>query len=119
MMLRQVMLASVANNKNYNCIFIEIARDTQSRSEIGTSRSTAKDPFHSPKHARQLERFTIRDVDHFIDILDVYIRGHDLLADSLDEVWSRLHDLSSFFIGLENRAVRICADDPDGGILLF
>src|SRR6185369_15177183 len=118
-MLRQVMLAGIANNEDYDCILVQISRDTQCRSEICAGRAAAKDSLQSPKLAGQFERFSIGDINHFVDVLDVYVRWNNLLADALDKVRSRLNNLSGLFVGLENRAVRICADNPDARVFLF
>src|SRR5262245_1307531 len=112
MMLRQVMLAGIANNENNDRILIKISRYSQSRSEICSGRTAAEDSFYSPELARHLKRITIRDVNHFVDVLDVHIRRNNFLADSLDEIRRRFNDLPCLFISLENRAVRIGADDP-------
>src|ERR1043165_1647925 len=119
MVLRKVMLAGIANDENNDRILIKIVRHSQSSGEICPRRTAAKDSFHSPEHAQHLKRFTIRDVDHFVDVLDVHVRRNDFLSDSLDEVRSRFNNLSGLFKGLENRAVRICADDPDARVSLF
>src|SRR5678816_2410490 len=113
------MLAGIADYENDDRILIKTTRHTQSRSEICASRSAAEDSFHSTEHARQFERFTISDVNHFVDILDVYVCRNDLLSDSLDEVRRRLDDLSGLFISFENRSVRICADNLDARVFLF
>src|ERR1051325_4095397 len=102
MVFRKVMLAGIANDENNDRILIKIVRHSQSSGEICPRRTTAKDPFHSPEHPRHLKRFTIRDVDHFVDVLDVHVRRNDFLSDSLDEIRSSLNDLPSLFIRLKN-----------------
>src|ERR1043165_9242883 len=104
------MLARVADDENYDRVLVEGAGDTQSGREISPGRSTAEDSLHSSQQPRQLERFTISNVDYLINVLDVNVNRHDLLADSLYEIRSRLHDFSRLFVGLENRSVRIGAD---------
>src|ERR1041384_2837134 len=111
MMLRQIMLAGVTNNKNYNRVLVQRACHTQRGGEIGAGGSTAEDPLQPAQHPRQLKRFTIGNVDYFIDILYMNVRRHDLLTDSLDEIRSRFNNLSCLFVSLENRSVRIGADD--------
>src|SRR5215213_6582831 len=113
------MFAGVTNNEHNDCILIERGGHAQRRGEISSCGSAAENSLHPPQHARQLKRFTISDVDYFIDVLDVNVRWHDLLSDSLDEIRSRLYDLSGLFVILENRAVRIGADDADARILFF
>src|ERR1044072_8242934 len=101
-MLRQVMLACIADNENDDCILIKTARHAQSRSKIGSSRAAAEYSFHSTKHARHLKRFAISHVNHFVDILDMNVCRNNLLPDSLDEVRRRLVNLSGLFVGFEN-----------------
>src|SRR5690349_7360357 len=113
------MLASVANNEDDDRTLVKIVRHAQSSSEICASRTAAKNSFQAPKHPRHLKRFTVRDVDHFVDVLDVHVRRNNLLTDALDEIRSSLNYLPGLFISLEDRAIRIGADDPDARVLLF
>ena len=119
MVFRQVVLAGVANYENDDRVLIEIVCDAQSSGEICACRSAAKDSLQSPKHARQIERFPIRDVDHLVDVLDVHVRRNNFLTDTFDEIRSSLDDLPGFFVRLEDRTVGIGADDPDARVLLL
>src|ERR1700741_4030510 len=119
MMLGQIMLAGVANNKDDNRVFVETTRDTQCGSEICASGSAAEDSLRTSQHARHLKRFAIGYVDYFVNVLDVNVGWNNLLTNSFNEVRSRLNNFSGLFVGLENRAVRIGADDSDVRIFLF
>src|SRR5689334_6193722 len=112
-MLRQIMFAGVANDENNNGIFVEICSDAKCRGEIRSRRTAAKNSFQASELARQLKRFAIRNVDDFVDVLDVYVRRHNLLPDSFNQVRSGFHDLSGLFESLEDRTVGIRADNPD------
>src|SRR6185436_13559419 len=107
------MLTGVANDKDDDRVLIESTRDTQCGSEIRASGSTAEDSLHTAQQPRQLKRFAIGYVDHLVNVLDVNVGWHNLLTDSLDEIRSRFDDLSGLFVSLENRTVRIGADDSD------
>src|SRR6185369_3468521 len=118
-MLRQVMFASVANNENHDRILVETLRDAQSCRKISAGRPAAEDSLQSPEQSRHFERFAIGYIYHFVDELDVDVRGDDFLADSSHEIRSRLWGFACFLVGLENRTVGIRADDPDRRILFF
>src|SRR5215207_8493836 len=118
-MLAQIMLACVTNDENYDRILIQSICYTQRCREVRPGRAAAKDSFQSSQQPRHLKRFAVRHVDNFVYILDVHIRRHDLLTNSLDQVWSCFNNLSRFFVRLENRAIRIGADNTDMRIFLF
>src|SRR5689334_5944303 len=118
-MLRQIMFAGVTDNEHNESILIERGGYAQRGGEIGPRGSAAKNSLQAPQHARQLKRFTISHVDHFVDVLDVHVRWDDLLPDSLDEIRSGFNDLSGLFVSLEDRAVGIRADDANARILLL
>src|SRR6185369_4798608 len=118
-MLRQVVLPGIADDEDDDRVFVERRSDAQRRGEIRARRATAKNSFQASQHARQLKRLTIRYIDHFIDVLDVNIRRHDLLTDTFDEIGRRFDNLSGLFVSLEDRAVRIGADDANTRILFF
>src|SRR6185503_17811408 len=113
------MFASVTNNEHNDCILIERGGNTQCRGEIGSGGSAAENSLHASQHARHIKRFTIGDVDHFIDVLDVNVRWHDFLPDPLDEVRSGFYNLSGLLVSLEDRAVGISADDANARIFFF
>src|SRR5215216_135146 len=113
------MFARIADDENYNGVLVEGAGYTQSGREISAGRSAAEDSLHSSQQPRQIKRFAIGNVDYFVNVLDVNVRRHDLLPDSLDEIRSRFDNLSGLFVSLENRAVRIGADDSDRRVLLL
>src|SRR4029079_2231059 len=118
-MLSQIMFASITNNEHNNCILIERGGNAQRRGQIRPRRSAAENPLRPPQHTRHFKRFTIGDVDYFVDVLDVNVRWHDFLPDSLDEIRRRLNYFSSLFVSLENRAIGIGADDANTRILFF
>src|SRR6185369_1704143 len=118
-MLRQIVFASITNNEHNDCILVERGCNAQRGGEIGAGRSAAENSLHSSQHTRQLKRFTIGDVDYFIYVLDMNVRWHDLLSDPLDKIRSSFYDLSGLFVILEDRAVRISADDANTRIFFF
>src|ERR1051325_11118643 len=118
-MLRQVMFARVADDEDDDRFFVERRSHAQRRTEISAGGTAAENSFQASQHARHLKRFTIRDVDHFVDVLDVNVWWDDLLADAFDEIRSRFDDLSGLFVRLEDRTVRIGADDANARILFF
>src|ERR1044072_4448934 len=119
MMLRQIVLTRVANNKDDNRVLIETTRDTECGGEIRAGGSAAEDSFRASQQARHLERFAIGYVDNLVNVLDVNVRWHNLLTDTFNEIRSCFNNLSGFFESLENRTIRIGADDSDVRILLF
>src|ERR1700752_801356 len=119
MVLREIVLAGVADNKDYNCVLIKITRHAQRRSKICACGPTAEDSFHASEQTRHLKRLPIRNVNNLVDVFDVNVRWNDLLTNSLDEVRSGFNDLSRLFVSLKDRSIRIGADDFDTPIFLF
>src|ERR1700741_714648 len=107
MMLGEIVFTGVANNKNDDCILIQVGCHTECSCEIRPRGTAAKDSLHASQKTRHLKRLSIRDVNHFVDVLDLNVRRHYLLTDSFDEVRSRLHNLSRLLISLENGAIGI------------
>src|SRR6266403_3836606 len=113
------MFSGIANDENNDRIVIQIAGDAKSRRQVCSSGTAAKNSFHATEEARHLKRFTIGGVGYLIDISDVNVRWYDLLSDAFHQVRSRLHKFPCLFIGLENRAVGVSADDLNMRILFF
>src|SRR5437868_12007732 len=113
------MLAGIANDENYDRVLVEILRHAQRGGQIRAGRAAAKYSFHSSEQARHLERLAIRYVDDFIDVFDVNVLRHNLLPDPLHQIRSRLHNFSRLFVSLEDRTVRIGANDLDVWVFLF
>src|SRR5688572_7488180 len=118
-MFRQVMLASVANNEYDYRVFVERVRDPQRCCEVRARRTAAEDAFDSSQLPGHLKRFAIRDVDHFINVLDMYVWRNDLLSDSFHQIRRRFDEVPGFFERFEDRTIRIRADDLDVWVLLF
>src|SRR5215831_6986035 len=119
MEFRQVVLASVANDKYYDGVLIEIARHAQSGSAVGAGGAAAKDSLDAAQLTARFKRITVSDIDYFVDVLHVRITRQHFLADSFNQIGRRLRDLAGFFVGFVNRPNRISADNFDVRILLF
>ena len=119
MVLRQVVLARVADDEDDDAALVCVARDLQSRREVRPRRAAAEDSFFASELARHLERVAVCDVDDLVNVAHVHVDGDDLLPDAFDEIWGRLVRAARLLVCLEDRAVRVCADDSDARILLF
>ena len=69
--------------------------------------------------ARQLERFAVGDVDDLVNVFELRVLRDDFLPDAFDQIRRDLVRLARLLIGLEDRAVGVCADDADVRVLLF
>ncbi len=98
---------------------VERARDLERGGEVRPRRAAAEDSLLAAELARQLERLAVGDVDDLVHVPDVDVGGDDLLPDALDEIGRRLVRPPRLLVGLEDRAVRVCADDADVRVLLL
>src|SRR5690349_821061 len=119
MMLCQVMLSSITDDEDNDGILIQSFRNSYCGCEISTGRAPTKYSFHSSQPPRHFKRIAISNIDHFINVLDVNVWGHNLLTNSFNKVRSGLNKFSRLFISLEYRPVWICANDSDVWVLLF
>src|SRR2546423_12977105 len=118
-MLAQIVLARVTADEDDETVRVERARDLQSGREVRAGRAAAEDAFDAPKLTRHLERFAVGDVDDLVNVLELRVLRDDLLPDAFDKVGRDLVRLARLLVGLEDRAVWVCADDAYVRVLLF
>src|ERR1041385_327526 len=102
MMLRQIMFARVANNKDNHSVLVQIARDLKRCREVSAAGTTTENSLDAAQLARHFKRLPIRDVDNLVHILDVHVWWHNFLTNAFHEVRRGLYHFSSFLISLEN-----------------
>src|SRR5690242_2579974 len=113
------MLSGITNYKDDNCTLIQSFRNSYCSGEIRASGTAAEYPFHSSQVSRQFKRISISNIDHFVNIFNMNVGWHNLLADSFDQIRSCFNEFSRLLVGLEDRAIRICTDYAYAWILLF
>src|SRR5262249_40693962 len=119
MKLRQVVLTRVANDENNHGVFVGLARDAQGRSAVRAGRAAAKYAFYATQLARGFERLAIGDIQNFVHVLHVRVRGQNLLTDAFYQIRSRFGNLPGLFVFLVDRSDWVGADDFDVGVLFF
>src|SRR5829696_2327013 len=117
--LRQVVLAGVADDEDDDARLVQPARHLEGRGEVRPRRAAAEDALLAPELARHLERLAVGDVDDLVHVAHVHVGRDDLLPDAFDEVGRRLVRAAGLLVRLEDRAVRVRADDPDVRALLL
>src|SRR5688572_14089869 len=113
------MFACIADDEYNYGILVCLFCDFQRRREIRARRTTAKNALTPGKVPSQLERLPIGDIYDLIDDLHIGISDRQALPDALDEVRRGFRDVPRLFVCLEDRAIRIGANDADLWVFLF
>src|ERR1043166_5044097 len=113
------MFTRVADDKDNASRLVRVFCDLQCGRKIRACRAAAKYAFTARQLPREIERFAVGDVDYLVDPAHIRVADGQGLADAFDKIRRGFWNAARLFVGLEDRSVRVGADDLDLRVLLF